>query len=34
MEILVMVNYLVMAYIDVFRPDLLDSEVDQNTVQH
>ena len=33
-SVLAMVNYLVMAYIDVFRPDLLDSEVDQNTVQH
>jgi TRAP-type C4-dicarboxylate transport system permease small subunit len=27
---LAMINYLVMAYIDVFRPELLDSEVDPN----
>ena len=26
-----MINYLVMAYIDVFKPDLLDSEVDAGT---
>ena len=31
---LAMVNYLVMAYIDVFRPELLDSEVDQDAIQH
>ena len=28
---LAMINYLVMAYIDVFKPDLLDSEVDAGT---
>ena len=28
---LAMINYLVMAYIDVFRPELLNSEVDGNT---
>lgn len=28
---LAMINYLVMAYIDVFKPDLLDSEVDKGT---
>jgi TRAP-type C4-dicarboxylate transport system permease small subunit len=27
---LAMINYLVLAYIDVFRPELLDSEVDPN----
>ena len=28
---LAMINYLVMAYIDVFEPDLLDSKVDAGT---
>ncbi len=31
---LAMINYLVMAYIDVFKPELMDSEVDPNAAAH
>ncbi|MBT3915704.1 MAG: TRAP transporter small permease [Rhodospirillaceae bacterium] len=31
---LAVVNYCVMAYIDIFKPDMLDSEVDADAAQH
>jgi TRAP-type C4-dicarboxylate transport system permease small subunit len=31
---LAMINYFVMAYIDLFKPELLDSEVDPNAASH
>jgi TRAP-type C4-dicarboxylate transport system permease small subunit len=33
-SVLAVINYCVMAYIDVFKPDLLDSEIDPNAQQH
>jgi TRAP-type C4-dicarboxylate transport system permease small subunit len=33
-SVLAVINYCVMAYIDVFKPDLLDSEIDLDAQQH
>ena len=33
-SLIALLNYLVLAYIDVFRPDLLDAELDSNVRQH
>ena len=33
-SVLAVINYCVMAYLDVFKPDLLDSEIDPNAQQH
>ncbi|MDP7624865.1 MAG: hypothetical protein QF493_07910, partial [Rhodospirillales bacterium] len=31
---LAVVNYAVLAYIDIFKPEMLDSEADPNAAQH
>ena len=33
-SLIALMNYLVLAYVDVFRPDLLDAELDSNVRQH